>query len=105
MPTRKQLEQLLESDPDDVFLQYAIAKACISEGDIEAGLSQFQAVIDRNPGYVPAYFQKGQALAEQGRADEARSILKRGIEAARQAGDRHAEAEMTELLEAFGDDF
>ena len=102
MPTRKQLEQLLESDPDDVFLQYALAKACVSEGDIETGLSQFQAVIDRNPRYVPAYFQKGQALAEQGRTVEARSVLTRGIEAARQAGDRHAESEMTEFLEALG---
>ena len=100
MPSRKQLEQLLESDPDDVFLQYALAKACVSEGDVETGLSRFQAVIDRHPNYVPAYFQKGQALAEQGRVDEARGILTQGIQAARQTGDRHAESEMTEFLEA-----
>jgi thioredoxin-like negative regulator of GroEL len=94
------LEQLLESDPDDVFLQYALAKARISEGDIEAGLAQFQAVIDRHPEYVPAYFQKGQALAEQGRAEEARDVLVQGIQIARQVGDGHAEREMTEFLEA-----
>ena len=78
LPSRKQLEQLLESDPDDVFLQYALAKACVSEGDVETGLLKFQAVIDGHPEYVPAYFQKGQALAERGRADEARDILKKG---------------------------
>ena len=104
MPTRKQLEQLLESDPDDVFLQYALAKACVTEGDLETGLIKFQKVIDGHPEYVPAYFQKGQALAEQGRAVEARSILTQGIQAARQAGDRHAESEMTEFLEAIGSD-
>jgi thioredoxin-like negative regulator of GroEL len=105
LPTRKQLEQLLESDPDDVFLQYALAKACVTEGDLETGLIKFQKVIDGHPEYVPAYFQKGQALAEQGRAVEARSILTQGIQAARQAGDRHAESEMTEFLEAIGSDW
>jgi predicted Zn-dependent protease len=100
LPNRKQLEQLLESEPDDVFLQYAVAKACVSEGDVEAGLSRFQSVIDGHPEYVPAYFQKGQALAERGRVVEARDILKLGIEAARKSGDRHAESEMTEFLEA-----
>jgi thioredoxin-like negative regulator of GroEL len=104
LPSRKQLEQLLESDPDDVFLQYALAKACISEGDVEFGLSKFQAVIDQHPDYVPAYFQKGQALAEQGRTPEARTVLKQGIEAAVKTRDRHAESEMREFLEALGTD-
>jgi tetratricopeptide (TPR) repeat protein len=104
LPTRKQLEQLLESDPDDVFLQYALAKAFVTEGDLETGLIKFQKVIDGHPEYVPAYFQKGQALAEQGRAVEARNILTQGIQAARKAGDRHAESEMTEFLEAIGSD-
>jgi thioredoxin-like negative regulator of GroEL len=103
LPTRKQLEQLLESDPDDVFLQCALAKACVSEGDLETGLLRFQAVIDGHPDYVPAYFQKGQALAEQGRTDDARAILTQGVQAARQAGDRHAESEMTEFLEALAE--
>jgi tetratricopeptide (TPR) repeat protein len=104
LPSRKQLEQLLESDPDDVFLQYALAMACVSEGDVETGLLKFQAVIDSHPAYVPAYFQKGQALAEQSRADEARNVLKQGIAAAVQCGDRHAESEMREFLEMLGTD-
>jgi predicted Zn-dependent protease len=104
LPNRKQLEQLLESEPDDVFLQYALAKACVSEGDVETGLNRFQSVIDRHPEYVPAYFQKGQALAERGRSAEARDILQLGIEAARKSGDRHAESEMTAFLDALGSD-
>jgi thioredoxin-like negative regulator of GroEL len=100
LPTRQQLEQLLQSDPDDVFLQYALAKAQILEGDVEEGLAQFQAVIDRYPDYVPAYFQRGQTLAERGRTEEARDVLANGIQVARKVGDGHAEREMTEFLEA-----
>ncbi len=99
MPTRQQLEQLLESDPDDVFLQYALAKTCIAEGDITEGLAQFQRVIESHPEYVPAYFQKGQSLAEQGRTEEARVVLTSGIQIARKVGDAHAEREMTEFLD------
>ena len=102
MPTRQQLEQLLQSDPDDVFLQYALAKARVSEGDLEGGLDQFQFVIDHHPDYVPAYFQKAQALAENERPDEARVIVTMGIHVARKVGDRHAESEMIEFLEALG---
>jgi thioredoxin-like negative regulator of GroEL len=91
---------LLESDPDDVFLQYALAKAQISEGDVDGGLAQFQAVIDRHPDYVPAYFQKAQSLAERGRTEEARAVLIDGIRIARKVGDGHAEREMTEFLDA-----
>jgi tetratricopeptide (TPR) repeat protein len=100
LPTARQLEQLLESDPDDVFLQYALAKARVSEGNIEAGLAQYESVIDRHPDYVPAYFQKGQTLAERGRTIEAREILARGINVARKVGDAHAEREMSEFLES-----
>jgi thioredoxin-like negative regulator of GroEL len=100
LPTVRQLEDLLQSDPDDVFLQYALAKARIAEGDLEAGLAQFQTVIDRHPDYVPAYFQKGQALAERGRIEEARDVLVSGIQIARKVGDGHAEREMTEFLES-----
>jgi thioredoxin-like negative regulator of GroEL len=100
LPTARQLEQLLESDPDDVFLQYALAKACVNEGDVERGLAQYQSVIDQHPDYVPAYFQKGQTLAERARTDEARVVLTQGIQIARKVGDGHAEREMTEYLES-----
>jgi thioredoxin-like negative regulator of GroEL len=100
LPTRQQLEELLRSDPGDVFLQYALAKARISEGDVEGGLAQFQTVIDGHPDYVPAYFQKGQSLAERGRVEEARTVLASGIKIARKVGDGHAEREMTEFLES-----
>lgn len=99
MPTRAQLEELLKSEPDDVFLMYAVAKACVSEGDLHAGLAQFDKVIAVNADYVPAYFQKGQALAEAGNVSAARESLRQGIEVAQRTGDSHALGEMTEYLD------
>ena len=99
MPRREQLEEMLKSEPDDVFLHYALAKAYVAEGQTERGLERFRQVIERDPNYVPAYFQMGQTRAEAGRTAEAREILTRGIAVARQVGDRHAEAEMTGFLD------
>lgn len=99
MPSRKQLEQLLEAEPDDLFLRYALAKTLVSEGELESALVQFGRVLDQNADYVPAYFQMGQALADGGRTEEARGIVERGIEVARRVGDTHALGEMTGFLE------
>ena len=99
MSKREKLQEMLKSDPDDVFLHYALAMTYVSDGDSAKALSGLQDVIDRNPDYVAAYFQKGQTLAREGRTDAAREVLARGIEAARRVGDSHAEAEMTGFLE------
>lgn len=99
MPKREQLEQMLQSNPDDLFLQYALAMACINEGDASAGLERLDEVLRRDPDYVAAWFQKGQLLAEEGQPDAAREALQRGIEVARKVGDAHAEEEMTGFLE------
>ena len=96
---REQLEEMLESDPDDVFLRYALAMQYVSEGDSAAGIERLQQVIDHAPKYVAAYFQKGQLLAQEDEIDSAKEILTRGTEVAREVGDTHAEGEMTDFLE------
>ena len=40
MSRRQQLEELLKSDPDDVFLQYALAMEFVSAGDADEGLAR-----------------------------------------------------------------
>jgi thioredoxin-like negative regulator of GroEL len=99
LPTRQQLEELLRSEPDDLFLRYALAKACVSEGNLESGLEEFRAVLKKDPDYVPAYFQMAQALADAGQTEPARETLTSGIAVARRVKDAHAEAEMTGYLE------
>jgi len=76
--------------------------AWVSEGDLEAGLTEFHRVLVNDPDYVAAYFQMGQALTEAGRTPDAREILVRGIAAARRVGDTHAQAEMAGFLETLG---
>ena len=50
----------------------------------------------------PAFFMAGQQLVRLQRIDEARTILRDGIAAARIQGDLHAAGEMTEFLASLG---
>ena len=65
MSRREQLEELLETDPDDVFLNYALALEYVSDGEVAEGLQKLADLTDRNPDYVAAYFRRGQILADQ----------------------------------------
>ena len=58
----KRLEQLLamlSSEPNDLFLHYALALEYISAGDQEKGIDQLKQIIQRNPDYLPAYHKLG----------------------------------------------
>lgn len=101
-PRMAQIEALLAEDPDDPFLRYGLAMEHASAGDDAACAEVLRELIARtaaNP-YVPAFLQAGQALARLDRIAEACEVLRRGIDAARRAGDAHAQGEMQGLLDS-----
>jgi hypothetical protein len=65
-------------------------------------LSKFDELCRESPPHVAAFFRRGQLLVELERVDEARSVLREGIEVARHQGDLHAAGEMSELLADLG---
>ncbi len=91
------LTQVLEQNPSDAFARYGLAMAHLSDGNIEAALSEFSTIVQQNPDYVPAYQMSAQTLAKQGRTDEALERLHSGISAAKRTGNPHALAEMEGL--------
>jgi tetratricopeptide (TPR) repeat protein len=102
MSRREQIEAMLAEDPGDVFLRYSLAMEQDKAGDHEASLARFADLTHDDPPYVPAYFMEGQQLARLGRMDEARAVLRDGIEAARAQGNAHAAGEMSEFLASLG---
>ncbi len=100
MSRREQIEGLLRDDPEDTFLNYALAKEFASAGNVSAALVAFDRVLGLDPDYVPAYFQKAQTLATEGENELAREALVRGIEVAHRVGDAHAAGEMTAYLDS-----
>jgi tetratricopeptide (TPR) repeat protein len=102
MSRREKIEAMLADDPADVFLRYSLAMELDKEGNHDASLAKFAELTENDPPYVPAFFMSGQQFVRLGRVDEARPVLRRGIEAASKQGDGHAAGEMTEFLASLG---
>ena len=96
---RKNIERMLEKNPDDPFLLYARAMTYVSEGREEEGISHLTSLAEAHPDYHAAYFQLGQILGARGETEEAKSWLERGAATAARLGDPKAAGEM----EAFRD--
>ena len=95
---RQKLEEFLLQNPNDAFSRYGVALECVREGDLAAAETHFRALIQTNPDYVPGYQMYAQALAQNERREEAKSILAQGIQAAIRQGNQHARTEMEGLL-------
>jgi len=93
---------MLAVDPGDVFLRYSLAMELDKEGDHDASLARFAELTRDDPPYVPAFFMAGQQLARLGRYEEARTVIRDGIQAAKLQGDAHAAGEMSEFLASLG---
>jgi tetratricopeptide (TPR) repeat protein len=102
MSRREKIEAMLADDPGDTFLRYSLAMELDKEGDHDASLAKFAELTRDTPPYVPAFFMAGQQLARLGRVEEARAVVRNGIEAARTQGDAHAAGEMSEFLASLG---
>lgn len=100
MPRLEQIDAMLARTPDDVFLNFARAMELAKLGRLDESLPQFDRVLQLDPAYCAALFQKGRALLHAGRLDEARAALRAGIETAQRHGNAHAAMEMTELLDS-----
>ena len=93
---------MLADDPGDTFLRYSLAMDFRSEGDHESSLKKLGELTSDSPPYVPAFFMAAQQLVDLGQIDLARTKLRDGIDHARNQGDAHAAAEMSELLASLG---
>jgi tetratricopeptide (TPR) repeat protein len=96
---KQQIEEMLAEDPNDSFLRYGLAMEYAGLKQYDEAARCLRELIGLDPGYVPAYFQAGKALAELNRLDEARAVLRSGIAVAMQKGDGHAAGEMEVLLD------
>jgi Tfp pilus assembly protein PilF len=87
-----QLEKLLGTPRDGALLRYSLGLEYAKTGDHARAAEYLREAVARDPLYSAAWKALGKALGETSEALEA---YRRGIEAAKQKGDRQAEKEMT----------
>ena len=99
----EKIEAMLVDDPTDIFLRYSLAMELEKAGNNDASLAKLGELTNESPPYVPAFFMASQQLVRLSRVKEARTMLRNGIEQARQQGDSHAAGEMSEFLTSLGE--
>lgn len=98
----EQLQQLVEQDPANSRFRYMLGMELLSLGRAAEAAATLRTLIERDPAYVPAYYQAGRAFEQAGDIDSARDCYRRGIDAARAAGDAHAASELQAALDILG---
>jgi predicted Zn-dependent protease len=104
MPSRREkIEAMLQESPQDTQLRYFLAMEFCSEGKLDEGIARLRALAEEQPTYPPACFMAAQRLVDQDEIQSARALLRLGIDGAREQGDRHAAAEMSDFLASLGE--
>jgi hypothetical protein len=100
---RNKIEAMLADEPADQFLRYSLALELEKEAEHDASLNHLASLQREAAPYVPAFFMAAQQMVRLGRIDDARGVLRDGIEEARRQGNAHAAGEMSEFLVSLGD--
>jgi len=98
MSRLEQLQKMVEREPNDAFIRFAIAMELAKAGRMDESLTAFDRVLEADPNYVAAWFHKGKTLLAMGEEDDAKAALRSGIALAERVGDAHAKGEMEDLL-------
>lgn len=88
------LVQLLQENPNDSFVQHALALEHVKLGKDTEARKLFEQLLAQNPGYIGSYYHLAKLLERSNDIDSAIKVYERGMEEARKAGDNHAYGEL-----------
>lgn len=95
------LREMIGRRPQDPFPRYALALEQRKLGQLEEAWSTFEGLMAEHPSYLPSYLMAGTLLGELERGGDALSVLARGVEVARAAGDDHTLGELRSAMAGF----
>jgi len=92
------LTEILAANPLDAFARYGLALEYVGQQRFDEAFAEFAKLVELNPEYVPGYQMYAQTLLKAGHTSDAIAMMRRGMECAERAGNTHAWAEMSEML-------
>ncbi|MBI2723323.1 MAG: hypothetical protein HYX39_14205 [Bacteroidetes bacterium] len=92
------LRELLLKEPEDIFLNYALALEYVAELSLSDAEHQFKKVLEIDPAYVAAYYQMGKLYESQLKNEEALAQFKAGLAHAIQQKNNKAINEFNEAI-------
>jgi tetratricopeptide (TPR) repeat protein len=98
MSRMAQLLEMLKSEPNDPFLNYALAVELAKLGQIDTSIDKLEALISNNPDYLGSYYMLGKIYEQALQPEKAIETYKKGIEIAKKLNDKKTLGELNEAL-------
>lgn len=98
LPRKELIFDMLLKEPNDVFLNYALAMEHLSAEEFKEAESQLKKVLLINPSYLPCFYQLGQVNEKLGNNDIALTYYKQGVELAKSQNNTKALGELNEAI-------
>jgi tetratricopeptide (TPR) repeat protein len=100
------LLEFLESEPNDPFLNYALATEYVVLGEPSLALTYFEELVKNHSDYVGTYFHLGKLYETLGRKEDAITTYQQGINVATKQQNAHARSELQAVYQvAMGIDY
>ena len=103
MTRLQQLEEMLRNEPNDAFLNYALALEFAKINQVEKAIDIIEIILGRDENYLGAYYQLGKFYEQNLQPEKAVEIYQRGIEIARKFNNKKTLEELNIALQILED--
>ncbi len=94
MDRKIKLKEYLKASPADSFLKHALALEYVKSDEDDNARDLFEEILTNDPGYIGSYYHLAKLLERTGENDLAVQWYKKGMDAAKAAGDNHSYNEL-----------
>lgn len=99
MDRMARLQEFLAANPEDSFVQHALALEHIKLGNEAAARNLFEQLLSRDENYIGSYYHLAKLLERTGATEAAIATYEKGMAMAKKAGDNHAYSELRSAYE------
>ncbi|MFN2457382.1 MAG: tetratricopeptide repeat protein [Chitinophagaceae bacterium] len=88
------LKEFLAANPNDNFVQHALALEYVKKGDDNAAKGLFENILKGNEKYIGSYYHLARLLERNKETEAAIKVYEKGMQMSKEAGDTHAYNEL-----------
>lgn len=92
------LEKMLDDQPDDPFLIYALAREYEQVQNTMQAVLMYEHLVNQHPDYIATYYHYAKLLYTAGNHNGGIQLLEKGITFGQKNNDAHAVSEMKGML-------
>lgn len=100
----EQLKEMLEKNPRDPFLLYALAQEFTKLGEVGQALQYYEHLREEHPEYTGTYYHLGKLYERNNELEKAKRTYRKGLEMTRRLGAQHDYSELLGALSLIEDE-